>query len=396
MGCRARAENAVYANQIFPLLDAVLLEDALIAHPVESETEDDEAPETWTRLRAPNLEMVETFLEEEACLVLGFPLSMKGKVLGVFVVEEPDPVAGETYSSSNVNRRLRTKRIEIIRGISHQVALAIQNDMLQRETVERERLAREMQLAREIQQAFLPQQVPEIVNWELQTHWRPAREVGGDIYDFFELPGKRMGLVIADVADKGMPAALFMTLVRTLVRATVAVLDSPAEVVRRVNDLIVPDASNGMFVTLVYAVLDLNTGELTAANAGHNPPLLLHRPCRFERVRRGGMALGVVENVEMEEFHSVIEPGEVLVMYTDGITEAFSPEGEIYGEERLMESIQQIAACAGADEPISQLSAQEILEAISASVDLFMGDAPLSDDLTMIVVKRNPIKPSEN
>ena len=339
-------------------------------------------------MQAPDLEHVDVYLDEEACLVLGFPLSMKGKVLGVFVVEEPDPVPGETYSSSNANRRLRMKRIEIIKGISQQVALAIQNDMLQRETVERERMAREMQLAREIQLAFLPQQVPDLPGWELQTHWRPAREVGGDIYDFFELPGDRLGLVIADVADKGMPAALFMTLVRTLVRATVAVLDSPAEVVKRVNDLIVPDATKGMFVTLAYAVLDLKTGELITANAGHNPPLVLHRPCRFERISRGGMALGVSEKVEMEEHHSNIAPGEILVMYTDGLTEAFSPEGEIYGEERLMEAIQQIAACVGEDEPLSQLGANEILQAISASVDFFMGDASLSDDLTMVVLKR--------
>src|SRR5690606_37715229 len=138
-------------------------------------------------------------------------------------------------------------------------------------------------------------------------------------YDFFALPDDRLGLVIADVADKGMPAAMLMILVRTLVRATVQVLNFPAEGVARVNNLLVPDATKGMFVTLVYAVLDLKTGELTIANAGHNPPLVVHRPFRIERSERGGMALGVEERERMAETSHVIDPDEYLVMYTDGV-----------------------------------------------------------------------------
>jgi sigma-B regulation protein RsbU (phosphoserine phosphatase) len=377
-----------YSPGEFPFLQAVLEQDSVIAQPLSESVQDDEVPAAWSRLPVPHHEDVDRFLEEEACLLIAFPLSVKGKVLGVFVVEEPDPVPSETYGSGGANRRLRSKRMEIITGISQQASLAIQNDMLQRETVERERLAREMQLAREIQQAFLPQNVLELSGWDLQVYWRPAREVGGDFYDFFKLPGSRLGLVVADVADKGMPAALIMTLVRTLVRATVEVLDSPAEVVRRVNDLLVPDATRGMFVTLAYAVLDLETGEVTVANAGHNPPLVLHRTCRFERAKRGGMALGVIDRTEILEFRYAIAPGELLVMYTDGVTEAFSPEDEIFGEERLLEAIQEIAACSDEAEPLSHLSARDILEAIDRNVEQFIGDAPQSDDLTLVVLKR--------
>ncbi len=258
---------------------------------------------SWVRLGAPERDEVDRNLLEEEFLLIAFPLSVKGKVLGVFLAEEPNPIPGEAITSGNANRRLRPKRMEIVTGISQQAALAIQNDTLQKEIVEHERLEREMQLAREIQVAFLPQQIPEIPGWDLQVHWSPAREVGGDFYDFFELPGDRLGLVIADVADKGVPAALFMTLVRTLVRATVQVLDSPAEVVERVNDLLVPDALGGMFVTLVYAVLDLKSGELLIANAGHNPPLTLHSPFRFTRAEPGGMALGVEPGIKVQASH---------------------------------------------------------------------------------------------
>jgi serine phosphatase RsbU (regulator of sigma subunit) len=393
-GLPRSAEGRVFPRGTFPLLDALLLEDALVAYPVQDDEESADPPEAWTRLVAPDQDTVARFLEEEACLLMAFPLSVKGKVLGAFLVEEPDPVPGETYSSSGVgagaaaNRRLRSKRIEIITGISHQAALAIQNDLLQQETVERERLEREMQLAREIQTAFLPQQLPELPGWDLQVYWRPAREVGGDFYDFFDLPGDRLGLVIADVADKGMPAALFMTLVRTLVRATVQVLDSPAKVVERVNDLLVPDATRGMFVTLVYAVLDLKTGRLKAANAGHNPPLLLHRPCRFERLGRGGMALGVEAGARTQSHSYTLEPGELLVMYTDGVTEAFSPEGEMFGEGRLLTAIEETVRCDRSLAQTEKLSARVLLDAIDHEVIDFIGDTVPYDDLTLVVLKR--------
>ena len=388
-GLPRSAEGQVYPRGTFPLLDALLLADALLAHPVQNDEGGAEPPEAWAAMAAPDLDAVARFLEEEACLLMAFPLSVKGKVLGAFLVEEPDPIPGETYSShGNANRRLRSKRIEIITGISQQAALAIQNDLLQQETVERERLEREMQLAREIQSAFLPQNLPELPGWDLQVYWRPAREVGGDFYDFFELPGDRLGLVIADVADKGMPAALFMTLVRTLVRATVQVLDSPARVVERVNDLLVPDATRGMFVTLVYAVLDLKTGRLRAANSGHNPPLMLHRPCRFERIGRGGMALGVEAGARTQSHSYTLEPGELLVMYTDGVTEAFSPDGEMFGEERLLNTIEETAQCYSSLAQSEQLSARVLLDAIDHKVIDFIGESVPYDDLTLVVLKR--------
>ncbi len=333
---------------------------------------------------------MEEYLENETSLLIAFPLAMKGKVLGVFLVEEPELVPGEA-SGSNANRRLRSKRLEIITGISQQAALAIQNDLLQEETLERERLEREMQLAREIQRAFLPHSLPKLAGWDLQVKWRPARQVGGDFYDFFKLPDGRLGLVIADAADKGIPASLFMTLVRTLVRATVRDLASPAYVLRRVNNLIVPDATGGMFVTLAYAVLDLKTGELTIANAGHNPPLWIQRRNgRIEDIQRTGMALGVFEESLYEERTFQIEKGDFLILYTDGVTDAFSPQGEAFGDERLLQAIDgALQTAAGSFE---NPTAQEMLDAIDQNVLTFVADAVPSDDLTLLVLKRRPVK----
>jgi len=159
--------------------------------------------------------------------------------------------------------------------------------------VVRERLETEIQLARQIQQTFIPETLPQHPGWELAARWKTALQVGGDFYDVIELADHKLGIIIADVADKGVPAALFMALTRTLVRAAVAENLSPAEVLKRVNDLLIPDTRQGMFVTAVYAVLDQDNGEITYANAGHNPPLWIHSSKQTEKLTRTGIALGV-------------------------------------------------------------------------------------------------------
>jgi serine phosphatase RsbU (regulator of sigma subunit) len=268
--------------------------------------------------------------------------------------------------------------------------MAIQNDRLQHEMVERERLGREFQLARQIQRTFLPHHLPELPGWSMDVRWRTAREVGGDFYDVFDLPDGRLGLVMADVADKGMPAALFMILVRTLVRATVQGVVSPAEVLARVNDVLVPDAQQGMFVTLVYAVLDTKTGELVYGNAGHNPPLLLrNHSLSVERLEKGGMAIGVLDGSRVEEHSVQIEAGDYLVFYTDGVTEAFSPEGDMYGEERLEATIRGEADwVTDLNVEVTSGTAGEMLEAIDDSVCVFVGDSLPFDDLSLMVLRR--------
>lgn len=393
-GIPRQAEGELYTPAEFPLLEAVRTWDTLMAYPLDQVFDD--VPEAWTRLPAPDLDEVEDFLEGEDCLLLAFPLSVKGTVLGVLLVEEPDPLTIDTFSGGSL-RRLREKRLEITTGISQQAALAIQNDMLQREMVERERLEREFQLARGIQRTFLPHTIPELPGWDMSVRWRTAREVGGDFYDYFELPGGKYGLVIADVADKGMPAALFMVLVRTLVRAAVAKEISPAVVLQRVNEVLLPDAQDGMFVTVFYAVLDLETGDIHFANAGHNPPLLLHRANgAIETLSRGGMALGVLEGIHIEEQRAHIAPGDYLVLYTDGLTEAFSEDGGMFGldglQRTLVDALQPVPDSEDgggiARTSVEALSAEALLDQVEESLAAFTGDGVRADDLTLLAVRR--------
>ncbi|MGD2142961.1 MAG: GAF domain-containing protein [Anaerolineae bacterium] len=318
-------------------------------------------------------ELVTELLEQparELDALLAAPLSVKGDVLGAILIGE-----------SNRSRSLGERRLEIITGIAQQAALAVQNDRLQQEMAERERLERELQLAREIQQIFIPERLPDLPGWELAATWRAARQVAGDFYDVFELPGGRLGLVIADVADKGMPAALFMALTRTLMRAAALEERSPADALGRVNDLLVPDAQHGMFVTALYAILSLETGDLVFANAGHHPPLVFRsRTQSVEQLEKGETALGVLERVPFQDHANRLTGSDTMILYTDGVTEALSAEKALYGEERLREFVRSLCGTR---------SAQETLGEIVGAVSDFVGDGPPSDDLTLMVLRRS-------
>ena len=295
------------------------------------------------------------------------PIAVKEDLYGVMLIEEAPG-----------GLRFRARRLEIITGIAQQAALAIQNDLLQKEMVVRERLETEVQLARQIQQTFIPESLPQFPDWEFAARGKTARQVGGDFYDVFDLPNRRLGLFIADVADKGVPAALFMALTRTLVRAAVTELESPAEAMKRVNDLLIPDTRQGMFVTAVYAVLDMEKSELTYVNAGHNPPLWVKRSGELERLTRTAIALGVVTGEPVGQRTIKLESGDSLLLYTDGLTESFNADGEFFGEDRLLEAI-RCDECA---------SASDLLDVVEKSLLDFVQDMPPADDLTMLVMRR--------
>ena len=309
----------------------------------------------------------EVNLGNPAAFLFAVPIAVKDALYGVMLIEEAPG-----------GLRFRARRLEIITGIAQQAALAIQNDLLQKEMVVRERLETEVQLARQIQQTFIPETLPQFQEWELAARWKTARQVGGDFYDVFDLPNRRLGLFIADVADKGVPAALFMALTRTLVRAAVTELEAPAEAMKRVNDLLIPDTKQGMFVTAVYAVLDMEKNELTFVNAGHNPPLWIKCDGGMERLRRTGVALGAAEDVTFHQRVISLEKDDSILLYTDGLTESFNNDGEFFGEERLMEAIQ----------PNRCSSASELMDVVEKSLLNFVQDMPPADDLTMLVLRR--------
>jgi phosphoserine phosphatase RsbU/P len=238
---------------------------------------------------------------------------------------------------------------------------------------------REFQLARDIQQTFLPSHMPRIPGWELDARWQTARIVGGDFYDIFRISGKKVGLVIADVSDKGMPAALYMTVTRTLIRSDARNTLSPGALLERVNNMLVVDAQNGMYVTVVYAILDLETGVLTYASAGHNQPLRIQSSNgAVHRLHKGGMAMAVLEDNRYQDYRLAIEPGDALIFYTDGVTEQFSPDGEIYGEERLLELLKSQ----------NGQSIATILDNLHLSLIGFRGGDPPSDDVTLLALRR--------
>ena len=350
----------------YPLLDAVRENASMVVGLLPPGI-----PEDWLDPEIARTEEEKLYaLQNGDHLLIGIPIMIKNDLFGVMLVEE-DPES----------RRFRSKRVEITTSIAQQVALSVQNEHLQQEMVSRERLEHEMLLARNIQKTFLPENMPEIAGWSLAATWITARQVGGDFYDVFELSGGRLGLLIADVSDKGIPAALFMALTRTLVRAVVFDMPSPADVMRRVNALILPDNRQGMFVTAVYGVLNIVSGELTYANAGHNPPIwLVGAKRRMVPLSRTGAALGIIENLPMEDRTIKFAPSDFLLLYTDGLTEAFSPDGEMYGDERLQKVLQTTQAG----------SARGILDAVEESARRFMGPFTPADDLTMMGVLRLP------
>jgi len=350
-----------YTPGEFPVLDACRDANSMIAGQLESGGQS--GISAWLALdptQPANLGNPNPFL-------FAVPIAVKDALYGVMLIEE-----------SPGGLRFRARRLEIITGIAQQAALAIQNDLLQKEMVVRERLETEVQLARQIQQTFIPEFLPQFENWELAARWKTARQVGGDFYDVFDLPGKRLGLFIADVADKGVPAALFMALTRTLVRAAVTELETPAMAMERVNDLLIPDTRQGMFVTAVYAVLDMENNELTYVNAGHNPPLWVKCDGEVLRLTRTAIALGVVTGEPVEQRTIKFESGDNLLLYTDGLTESFNIDGEFYGEGRLIESIKSNICT----------SASDLLDVVEKSLLNFVQDMPPADDLTMLVLRR--------
>ncbi|MBE0672190.1 MAG: SpoIIE family protein phosphatase, partial [Anaerolineales bacterium] len=346
---------------IFPLLDFAKEENHLITYALKPNA----LPNSWLRIK-PEVQNEADMMGADR-LLMAVPLSIKNDLFGVMLIEETEN-----------GRRFRSRRIEIINGIAQQAALAIQNDLLQQEMVVRERLETEVQLARQIQQTFIPQSLPTYPAWQIAARWRTARQVGGDFYDVIELPNKKLGIFIADVADKGMPAALFMALTRTLMRAAVIETASPAEALRRVNDLLLPDTQQGMFVTAVYGELDMEQGKFTYVNAGHNPPFWVKANGEIEKLTRTAIALGVMEQPNIQERTISLSFGDKLLLYTDGLTEAFSAEGALFGDTRLMEALKSTES----------YTSDEVIIVVEEHLNEFIGLVPLGDDLTILAIRR--------
>src|SRR5215203_3568111 len=208
---------------------------------------------------------------------------------------------------------------------------------IEQERIERERIEQELRVARRIQQASLPEEVPELQGWEISPHYRPAREVGGDFYDFFDLEDGRVGVVVGDATGKGMPAALVAEATSNMLRAVAQAFGSasPGEVLSRVNETLLARIPLNMFVTCFYAILEPESGNLTYANAGHDLPYLRRVGGDAEELRARGMPPGLMPGMSYEEKEIVLEDGEAALLYSDGLVEAHDPVGEMFGFPRL-------------------------------------------------------------
>ncbi|MCP4423313.1 MAG: SpoIIE family protein phosphatase [Chloroflexi bacterium] len=298
-----------------------------------------------------------------------FPLTARGERVGLMLVGTQPTENGATLS---------LRRLNILNGIAHQAATAVVNNQLYKEAAERNRLAQELNVAREIQASFIPDGSPAIPGCDLASFWLAARQVSGDFYDFIPLRDGSWGIVVADVADKGVPAALFMALSRTILRTVAFNRDEPAATLMRTNELIESDAQSDLFVTVFYAIWHPETQLLTYANGGHNPPILLRDNGKIHLLRGDGMALGVLPNIEVASQSVRLHPGDTLLLYTDGVTEAMNANYDEFGMERLRGT-----AVAHQSE-----SAPAIKDAITAAIRGHAGDTPQFDDITLIVMKR--------
>jgi predicted ester cyclase len=251
---------------------------------------------------------------------------------------------------------------------------------LSQEIRERERVEQELRVARSIQQASLPKEVPELVGWQITPYYHPAREVGGDFYDFFELDNGRLGLVVGDATGKGVPAALVMASARSMLRAVAQVSESPGDVLRRVNDSLVADIPPNMFVTCFYAILEPESANLRYANAGHDLPYLHRLSGEAEELRARGMPLGLMPGMSYEEKQTVLDAGEAALFYSDGLVEAHDPKGYMFGFPNL----KALVAKHSEEGSLGELLLEELYS--------FVGEGwEQEDDITLLTLRRSAL-----
>jgi len=301
---------------------------------------------------------------------LAVPLVSQGELIGVLNLGPR--LSEQDYSSDD--RKL-------LDNLAAQAAPALRVGQLVREqeaeAVTRQRFESELEVARLIQQNFLPKELPEMPGWQVAAYYRPAREVGGDFYDVIPLPDGRVGFVVGDVTDKGVPAALVMSATRSLLRASAQRLIEPGEVLGRVNDQLCPDMPKAMFVTCLYGVLDRDSGLLRFANAGHDVPYV-KTAHGVDELRARGMPLGLMPGMEYEEKEATLAPGDSVLLHSDGIVESHDPERDMFGFPRLRDTVARAS------------SEESLIDRVLTELAAFTGpDAAQEDDITMVTLQRS-------
>ena len=266
--------------------------------------------------------------------------------------------------------------LQFLSTVGSQVAVALERARLyDNARAQNLRLESELKMARAVQASLLPDTYPDVPGIDFAAFLKPALEVSGDFYDLFLIGDDRLGLLMADVSDKGAPAAMYMAMAHSLIKANAYQKTNPATTLMDVSKHLVDHSSADMFVTVFYGELDIRSWKLTYANAGHDPPLLRRREGNIERLGATGPLIGILEGVILTEEQVVLEPGDMLLAYTDGVTDAANPEMELYGIERLITAAET-----------AQISADSLLKFVLADLAAFCKDAPQPDDVALLVV----------
>ncbi|MBF0564345.1 MAG: SpoIIE family protein phosphatase [Nitrospirae bacterium] len=306
-------------------------------------------------------------------------------VIVISSVDEIDSIArcielgAEDFLSKNFNSVLLRARIDacLEKKRLRDVEIEYMQKIIDFEKNEREKILKELEIAKEIQASMLTDVIPDVKGLSIWAMTEPAKQVGGDFYDFITLSDVLTGFVIGDVSGKGVPAALFMALSMALVRACALDDTSALNAITKAHRLILEYSKASMFVTLFYVIINSESHTMSYVNAGHNPVLLLKKEGGFLELAATGIMLGALENIELEEVSMKIESGDILVLYTDGATDAINKDREFFGMDRLREVILRY----------SNGSSRELAEAIKGAVLQFAGDQPQFDDITLMVVK---------
>jgi serine phosphatase RsbU (regulator of sigma subunit)/anti-sigma regulatory factor (Ser/Thr protein kinase) len=301
------------------------------------------------------------------------PLIAQGELIGLLNLGPR--LSEQVYSSDD--RRL-------LEHLATQAAPAVRVAQLvreqQAEALARERIAQELRVAHLIQQHLLPEELPRLPGWELAAFYRPAREVGGDFYDFVILDDGRVGLVIADVTDKGVPAAMVMAAARSLLRTSSQALASPGQILERVNDQLCPTMPPNMFVTCLYAVLDPASGRLVYANAGHDAPYVHSGEGGVSEMRARGMPLGLMEGMHYEEKELCLRPGDQVLLHSDGLAEAHNAQREMFGFPRVKSIVAEHRG-----------DGDQLLARLLDELERFTGPGwQQEDDVTLVTLRRSP------
>jgi phosphoserine phosphatase RsbU/P len=299
--------------------------------------------------------------------VLAVPLGVSDKVFGIIYADSP--IAEGRFTEDH---------LKVLTTLASVAAIRVENARLVEARLERERLERELALASEIQQRFQPTAPPHIAGYELQGISFPCYEIGGDYYDFIEREDGRLVIALGDVSGKGTAAALLMSSLHAAIHAQSASHDSLVATISAVNRYLADNIPANRFVTLFYAELDPESGSMSFLNAGHNPPLIVHSAGTVEQLASGGLPLGIKPDAEYREGRTQLQPGDVLVIYSDGVTEAVSPTGEEFGPTRLYEVVSRNV----------EASAAGIRDRIESSLTKFAQGTSAADDITLVIVKR--------